>query len=650
MAKKRLSPWFLGPLALLALAGCEPADAPEAAPVPPEAPRAGEERAASAALGEPLVFRARELKAHAEFLASEKLQGRNSGTDGCRLARDYLVERFRKAGLEPAGFPEGGKPGWLQPFEFVSGVRLGAGCRLAVRQGDAEPAALALGQDYEPLRLSVPLMQGEPAALVFAGYGLSDPKNGYDDYAGLDVRDKLVIVLRGEPESPEGKRVGREEADPHAPPSVYSDLFYKVATARDQGARALLIVTGYRNTTEKQRAELIPFQDGGRIPAGLPIVHVAAPAAEAWFKAAGLDLAELQKKLDADLKPQSRVLKGLKADLRVDVVREHAVTENVLGRLPGHDPKLRDEIVVVGAHYDHLGLGNEFSRADAAEMGKKIHHGADDNASGVAVLLELARQAAAAQGKLRRTVWFCAFSGEELGTLGSIHMVRNPPPGFDVKRVAAMLNFDMVGRLREEKLNVIGAGTGTGFGKLLEDANTPFGFDLKLTEDGFGGSDHLIFQNNGVPVLFLFTGSHDDYHKPSDTADKLNLPGMASVAAFGMDLLARLAQAEERPAFVKLEPKARSVAGMGGIRLGTLPDYSFEGKGMRLSGVRGGGPAEKGGLLKGDVIVRLAGKRIENIYDFMNVLRQCRPDEAIEIVVEREGKEVTLKVSPEQKP
>ncbi|MBE7466208.1 MAG: M20/M25/M40 family metallo-hydrolase [Planctomycetes bacterium] len=636
-------------LLLIFLCGCESVQ--EEAPAPPPAPvqatnltRAQGFDGVSAAEFDPHA-----VLAHAVYLASEKLEGRQPATEGCRLARDYIVERFRKWGLEPGGVADGDKRSYVQPFEFVSGVQLGKATKLTFLAGGKDEQVYKLEADFVPLRMSGSLKDEQPVELVFAGYAISDPKNGYDDFAGLEVKDKVVVALRGEPETPAGKRIGKGEADPHAPPSVYSDLFYKVATARDQGARALLVTTGFRNTTEAEREALLPFAQGGRVPGGLPALQARTPVVADWFRAAGLDLEALQKLIDAELKPQSRAMAGVRVSLAVEIERTRASTENVLGVLPGTDPVLKDEIIVLGAHYDHLGRGNEFSLADKADLSaKKIHFGADDNASGTAVLLELARALGEQKAALKRTVWFMAFSAEELGTLGSLYLVKEPPAGLEVKRIAAMVNLDMVGRLREEKLHAIGAGTGQGFDKLLEAVNAPYGFTIKTTEDGFGGSDHLAFVNHGVPVLFFFTGSHTDYHKPTDTADKLNAPGMAKIGAFVFDTAARLIQAPQRPAYVKIEPKSRPVMGMGGVRLGTLPDYSFEGKGLRLQGVRGGGPADKAGLKQGDTIILLAGKRIETIQDFMNVLRQCKPGEPIEIVVIREGQEVKLTATPEQ--
>ncbi|MCK6471678.1 MAG: M20/M25/M40 family metallo-hydrolase [Planctomycetes bacterium] len=639
----------------------------------------------------PVTVKAKELYKHAEFLAGDECQGRLSGTEGCAKARDYIEKHFKKAGLRPGGELRDKDQTYFQAFDFVSGVELGNGNRLYAKTTKEEaekikPAGTwtlppktglvlpladekavrayleggyltyALDDYYRPVRLSTDL-KPTLAPLIFAGYGISDAKAGYGDYAGLDVKGKFVVVLRDEPESADGSRIGGKKADPHADPhanlqgavSGYTSLFYKAAAARDAGAKALIVVTGYRGTTESQRKALIPFDEGGRIASGLPVVHVTTPAAEDWFKLNGTSLEELQKQIDKDLKPASRALEKTELLLGVDVRHPRATTENVIGYLPGSDPVLSKEIVVVGAHYDHLGLGNEFSLADKNELGKKTHYGADDNASGTASLIELAHLFAKEKNRPKRSIWFIAFSGEELGTLGSLHFVDRPPAGFDLKNVAAMVNLDMVGRCKDRALMVTGTGTGKGFDQLLEAANAETTFTLKPTEDGFGGSDQLSFVSRGIPVLFFFTGSHADYHKPSDTVEKLNLVDQAKVTALTASVVARLANQDARPEYVKVEPAKRSVTGMGGIRLGTLPDYAFEGKGLRITGVRADSPADSAGMKAGDVIVKLGGKNVENIYDYMNALKACAPNEPVEIVVQRDGKELTLTAKPEKR-
>ena len=262
--------------------------------------------------------------------------------------------------------------------------------------------------------------------------------------------------------------------------------------------------------------------------------------------------------------------------------------------IPGQDPQLKNELVVIGAHYDHLGTGNEFSLADKSEMGQ-IHRGADDNASGVSSVLEIARALQANKGALKRTVWIMFFGAEEMGTLGSNAFVKTPPEDFKIANVAAMLNLDMVGRCRENRVLVYGAATGSSFQELLKKVDDGIGLEIKTTADGFGGSDQTAFVTAGVPVLFFFTGSHEDYHKPSDTADKLDVAQQAKITALATRAAVALINGAQRPQFVKIDAP-KMTGGMGGVRLGTLPDYGFEGKGLRLSGVRGGSPADKAGM------------------------------------------------------
>ncbi len=340
-------------------------------------------------------------------------------------------------------------------------------------------------------------------------------------------------------------------------------------------------------------------------------------------------------------------MKATSIDFKVDIIREKAADYNLAVVLPGTDPVLKNEIVVIGAHYDHLGRGNEFSLAGKSEMGK-IHRGADDNASGTSSVLELAGALYKNRAALKRTVWIMFFGAEEMGTLGSNDFVKNPPADFKAVDTAAMLNLDMVGRCKDNKLMVNGASTGAGFDAILKEADKNFGLELKPTADGFGGSDQTAFVTAGIPVLFFFTGSHADYHKPSDSADKLDVAAQAKITALALNVAANLINAPERPKFVKIDaPKI--TGGMGGIRLGTLPDYAYDGKGLRINGVRDGSPADKGGLKAGDILIVLGGRKIENINDYMNALTQSKPNVETPLRIIRDGKEMNVTVVPEKK-
>jgi len=606
-----------------------------------------------------VTFKAKDLYDHAKFLASEECEGRFPGTPGHERARKYILNRLKDIGFDDIR---------QQNFDFISDVKLGAKNELTIESpakaefakdsplvksradSQAWPGAIRLNYASEaafrPIRASKSA-RIENADLVFAGYGVSAPDKNYDDYANLNVKGKIVLVLRTEPETPEGKRIGKDQPDPHAQLSVYSDLFYKASTARDKGAVGIIIVNGSRGVSASERTQLISFGQGGRTECGLPFVQIFPEVADDWLKTVNKKLDDVQKAIDKELKPQSFEIPSIRVTLQTDVERVRTHDDNLIAVLPGTDDVLKHEIIVIGAHYDHLGRGNEFSLADKADFGK-IHYGADDNASGTSSVLELAEALHKNRKSLKRTVWLMLYGAEELGTLGSIHFVKTPPPDFNVAQVSAMLNLDMVGRLKENRVMVYGAGTGTGFDVALAKANEPIKLDIKSTQDGFGGSDQTAFVNAGVPVLFFFTGSHADYHKPSDTVEKLNVNDQARVTALVYNTAAELINAPVRPKFVKIEV-AKPMGGIGGVGLGTLPDYAYEGKGLRLSGVREKSPADKAGLKSGDVIVQLGEFKIENIQDYMNALRQSLAGVEIPAKIFRNDKPMDVRVTPERR-
>ena len=603
-----------------------------------------------------VTFKAKNLFAHADYLASDECEGRQAGSPGQARARSYIVKQLNKSGFDEVKH---------YPFEFVADMKLGGNTALSashthanvgeknifnrpMKSGNPFPTFVyELHEDFLPLKISKAGTIAN-ADLVFAGYGISAPDKGYDDYKDLDVAGKLVLVIRSEPESRAGRRIGVEKADPHDSFSVYSDLFYKASSARDKGALGLVIVNGIRGMSESERKVLDKLQHGsGRPACGIPLIQVVPDLADDWLKSTGKNIASLQEAIDESLTPQSFLVPGINISANVNIVREHTTDENVAVVLQGNDPVLRDEILVIGAHYDHLGRGSEFSLADKNEMGQ-IHRGADDNASGVSSLLELAAALRKNRDALKRSVWIIFFGAEELGTLGSIHFTQSPPPEFSLKNTCAMLNLDMVGRCRERKVMVYGTATGTGFDSILKLANQDLNLDLKPGADGFGGSDQTPFVTNSVPVLFFFTGSHKDYHRPSDTVDKLNVVDQTLITALTYNVAAALINAPERPKFVKVDVPKMS-GGVGGVGLGTLPDYSFEGKGLRIIGVREKSPADRAGLKAGDIITKLGNRTIENIYDYMNALKQSVAGIETMATIKRDGSDLEIKVTPEKR-
>jgi hypothetical protein len=553
------------------------------------------------------------------FLASDALEGRYSGSPGARTAAEFIAARFRDLGLKPQG-----EDGFFQKFTFIAGVKPGNGNRL--RLGGTPDATL--GVDFQPLAFS---SSGSAAGeVVFAGYGIRAKDLKYDDYAGLDVKGKIVLVLRF---SPEGD-------DPASTFSPYMALRRKATEARDAGAAALLVATGPVGATESAPVK-ISF-DATFADSGLPVLGISTPLAESLFAGHGFTLAELQQRVNQRHEPASRPL-GVQAELTADVVQQRADALNVLALLPGSDPQHATEVLVVGAHYDHLGYGGEGSGSLALGV-HAIHNGADDNASGVAGMLEIARRLAASPPG--RSVLFASFAGEEEGLLGSAELVRRLPVAKE--SVVAMLNLDMVGRPKPgPALTIGGYGTAAEWPSLLDKLNATYHFKLAPSRGGFGASDHSSFYAAELPVLFLFTGAHEDYHKPSDKADTLNYPGMAQVVAFAIDLARAVADMPQRPTFQKVADEGAGERRGFRVRTGVIPEYGYEGPGVKISGVRGGSAAEKAGFTAGDIVIRFGDRETRNIYDYMYALGDHKPGEEVVVTVKRGSGTVELKVTLE---
>ena len=557
-------------------------------------------------------------------LASPANEGRGPGTAGIDRSAGLLATWMREAGLTP-----GGDDGtYFQPFRITTGVRVTEPCAVAAGELRVVP-----GGDFQPIGFST---NGTfEAPVVFAGYGITAPGFEYDDYAGIDAKDRIVLVLSQEPgEMDTTSRFNGDINTPHA------ELRTKAINAREHGALGMIVVDGPLH----HRGEALPAPKAGStgyMTSGLLAVRISERVANALLAVDGTDLETLQHAIDAGGAPKSMPLKS-PATLTVTLERTRADIRNVVGWIPGRDTT---RTIVIGAHYDHLGYGGESSLApDSA----RIHPGADDNASGVTALMALAAHYGAGARHGERplhSLVFCAFAGEESGLLGSSHYVDQPTR--PLESVATMINMDMVGRLRAGRLMVMGAGTGEEFKGLLTAINGSFGFDLKLADDGFGPSDHSSFYKRKVPVLAMFTGVHEDYHKPSDTWDKINIEGIEQVAGYVAAIVDSL---DRRPPVTYAEADAAPMGAIGGgagygAYLGTIPDFVQTEGGVLLSGVRKGGPADAAGLQGGDTIVKFDGVAIDNIYDYTYALRSRKPGQDVRITVLRESREVDVVVT-----
>jgi len=550
---------------------------------------------------------------------------------------------------------------YLQPFPYVASVELGKNNLLMNdphRRDDWAP--FPVGTDWMPLGFSSngAIQGGE---VVFAGYGISSAELKYSDYAVSNVNDRIAVVFDGTPDGD----------NPHGQFVSAGQVRFKAAAARAAGARALLIIANEDKLSDSRYSHL-RYDNAGE--AGIPIAAISRQSAARILG----DLAALEKSADARTAAASnRSTRGHNLNLVIDVIRRESPSFNVIGILPGSDPKLKNETIVIGAHYDHLGLGGEGSGSLSARPG--IHHGADDNASGVAGLLELARMLTSQNPKPRRTIVFIAFSGEEEGLIGSNYYVNHPI--VPLANTVAMINMDMIGRLKGNKLIIGGIGTASEWRAEVDSANlvrtsaqgagtvqlpgvnlniavatgtnlgTPVNldyskFDLTLNEDGYGPSDHSSFYAKQVPVLFFWTGNHEDYHKPSDTADKINYEGEARVVSFVANVVRDIDKSDKRPTYTvaKSDSQGRSMGFR--VYLGTIPNYADTNDGLKLDGVRDDSPASKAGLKAGDKIVKLAGREVKNVYDYTYVLGEMKAGQEYEVEVVRGSERLTLKITP----
>jgi len=459
-------------------------------------------------------------------LSSPEMEGRGAGTKGLARAEHMIAKRYKELGLDPAG-----TKGYAQSFSVITGARLKSNNHLKVENAGAK-SDLKINQDFAPFSFSA---SGQVAApVVFAGYGATADEFQYDDYAGLDVKDKIVVVLRYEPS-------GFAAKGGHQGLTQHSQLITKAINARNHGAKAVVVMNGKLGDGEEDLLTRFGSVSGPE-NVGIVFVQVKNSAAEAWLKAAGKSLSDLQQQINSTTKPASLALpESLRLSLHIDIETTRATVNNVLAWLPGQS----DEYVIVGGHYDHLGRGN-FDSLAPSQIGQ-IHPGADDNASGAAGVLELARLLAPERGQLKRSILFMNYAGEELGLLGSAAWVKDPTR--PLAKAVAMINMDMIGRIKDDKVYIGGVGTGSTFKSVLDQAQKKTPFKIEYSAGGYASSDHTSFVAKKIPVLFFFSGLHSDYHKPSDTWDKINAPSAARLLDMVGSVVLQLASAQDAPAF-----------------------------------------------------------------------------------------------------
>ena len=540
--------------------------------------------------------------AHVRYLADDALGGRGAGTIGARCAAQYIANHFEAIGLQGAG-PNGS---YFQAFPMRAGAVITSSRENILR---TPQNSYTLGQDWIPFGYSA---SGAAAGqLLYGGDGINRPGDPNNEYATLDLTGRIVVVEEGDMRSPSNR-------------ALQTSAHFKASVAAGRDASGILILLG-------EGRELPDLFGETRAALRIPVVAVRGEAAERIRQAAR----------NAD-----------RGAIAASVQPRAVEARNVAALLPGSDPNLADEVLIIGAHYDHLGLGGEGSLEPEA-VGV-IHNGADDNASGTSGLIEIARRLSEGDRRPARSVLFLAFTAEEKGLWGSSHYVRNPLLPID--QSIAMLNMDMIGRLEGRTLTVLGVGTAEEWTDVLRAANqtTAEPLSIATAPDGFGASDHSSFYGEGLPVLHFFSNTHVDYHRPSDDWEKVDIEGLGQIVDLVSEValdVAGVAGSDERIALTPIEPDAAqahgqdpsaSTSGGYGPYLGTIPDMVPVDFGLRLTGVREGSPGDEAGMIGGDIVVEFGGQEIGDIYAYTYALQAHEPGDSVEIVVLRDGERLTL--------
>lgn len=562
---------------------------------------------------------------HLRFLASDELRGRGNSMPELKVAAEYIARHFAEYGLEPAG--EDGT--FFQKFEITTGHQLGPDNRLTLFVDSGPALLLELHRDYTPLTYGEAVSVS--TELVFVGFGISAGEYGYDDYQAVDVQGKIVVMYDHEPQEHSSKSpfAGRQL-------TPYSTVTTKVMTAKHRGAAAVIIVPDSFNHSDAAWEALPSFE---MEDLGIQAVRVSPEWGENIIGSSGRKATEILNQIDTRMRPSSFIFDDVRAEIRLDAEKVRHSVQNVVGKISGRTSKA----IVIGAHYDHLGLGGKNSLAPAS-VGQ-VHNGADDNASGTAGLLQLAQELAESQP--RHNLLLVGFAGEELGLLGSSYYVEAPL--IPLEDTIAMLNMDMIGRSTGQLL-IGGAGTAKEFKGILDELAAGSPLEFKLAETPRGSSDHLSFSIKKVPILFFFSGLHADYHKPSDDWNKIDITRSYQILDVVRGVVSRLDQLAASPRFVDLggrDPHARPVTGRGGgygPSFGSIPDMGYEEGGVRFAEIRSGTPAHKAGIQGGDILVEFDGKAIDNLYDFTYALRARSPGDKIKVVVRRGPRTLSFQV------
>lgn len=559
-----------------------------------------------------------EIKSHINTLTSKKMQGRKAGTDGEKYAAHYISTKFRQYGLLPT-FGDT----FYQDFEFISGVQAGTNNNLKIiydEGGKFTEKSLTYEKDFLPLAISKSAKV--KGSLVFVGYGITAPELNYDDYSGLDTENKIAIILTHYPKEKDEKNPFKNLHNIN-----YGDVQYKIYNANNHKAAAVILINDFANH-QQQEDELIQLKEFTLYgSASIPAIHLKRKGIIPFLEKINFNIAEAEKKIEEDMQPQSKILSDLEAEISVDLIKKKSIATNVSGIIKGKS----NNYILIGAHYDHLG-GIESKTNNELDY----YPGADDNASGVAGLVYLANKFAK-DGNYDSSIIFTAFSAEEIGVQGSNYFINSGT--IPTASIKAMINMDMIGRLKDS-LIIGGSETAEEFKTLINRLHNN-NLRIKYSADGYGPSDHSVFYNKNIPVLFFFTGAHIDHHTTNDIADKINIEGIMKVADLIYTIVNNIEKDDVKLTFHRVKESKPLDMTRRGIKtyLGTIPDFAYDGEGVKISGVREGSPASAAGLKEGDIIIRLGDKKISNLNDYTFALRSYNPGDNVKIIFIRESEE-----------
>ena len=546
---------------------------------------------------------ANDILDHIKYLSGDEREGRFPGSRGSKEAIDYIVNELKSSGVGPAG-----TDGYTQFFDFTIGIKMNGENTLSVNGKPYD-----VNEDFIPVEFSSNGMAS--SGLTFVGYGYSiDDSMDWNDYKNINVENRWAMIIRG---GPDGDH-------PHSKFVNHNPLRKKAMLARDNKAAGVLFVD---------------FDEGGELMSlkhtpnstaiGIPVIHISRTLAD---KLLAGRLGSFQTKINESKSPYSIEI-DTKLKAHISLEKEKVSVPNILGILEGSDEKLKNEYIILGAHFDHLGFGGNGS-GSLSMNSREVHNGADDNASGTAGVLEIAAKLSSQSEKLKRSVIFMAYNAEEEGLLGSKYFVDNPT--IDLTKITAMINMDMIGRMSDKKVTIGGTGTSPSFKSILDELEPYYDINIRRSSEGYGPSDHASFYVNDIPVLFFFTGTHTDYHKPSDDWEQINAEGEKQILEMVHDIIYKIDSIDAQLVFTESGPKEGAQTRRSfKVTLGVIPSYGSEAEGLEIDGARPDGPAGKAGLKKGDIIIEIDGKDIKNIYDYMYRLGELKPGENINVKVRR---------------